>query len=113
MKEDCFKLKKARSRQYPAETITDADYADDLSLLVNTLTQSESLLPRLEQAAGGIGFHVNAEITEYIYFNQKGNISSVNGGFQKPWTSYPTTETSLFDERSHELQLIGYRSYEC
>ena len=33
--------KKTRSRQYPAETITDKDYADDLALLSNTNVSSE------------------------------------------------------------------------
>ena len=33
-------LKKARKRCYSAETITDADYADDLALLTNTTTQA-------------------------------------------------------------------------
>ena len=53
-------LKKARSRQYPTETITDVNYADDLALLANTPTQAESQLHSPEQAAGGIGLHVNA-----------------------------------------------------
>ena len=35
MQENGFTLKKARSRQYPTETITDADYADDIALLAN------------------------------------------------------------------------------
>ena len=35
--------KKARSVQYAAQTITDADYAVDLALLANTSTQAESL----------------------------------------------------------------------
>ena len=39
-----FTLKKARSRQYPAETITDVDYADEIALLANTPAQTESLL---------------------------------------------------------------------
>ena len=34
MKGNDFTLKKARSRQYPTKTITDADYADDIALLV-------------------------------------------------------------------------------
>ena len=34
---------KARSKQYPAQTITNADYADDIALLANTLAQAESL----------------------------------------------------------------------
>ncbi len=35
MKENGFKLAKERSRRYPAQTITDADYADDIALLAN------------------------------------------------------------------------------
>ena len=65
--------KKARSRRYPAETMTDADEADDLALLVNTPAQVESLLHNLEQAAGSIGLNVNE--TEYICFKQKGAVS--------------------------------------
>ena len=35
--ENCFTFfKKARGRRYPAETITDAGYANDLALLQNT-----------------------------------------------------------------------------
>ena len=61
MKENGFTLKKVRTKRYPAETITDADHADDIALFVNTPIQAESLLHSLEQAAGGIGFHVNAK----------------------------------------------------
>ena len=35
IKENGFKLTKERSRRYPAETITDTDYADDIALLAN------------------------------------------------------------------------------
>ena len=44
MKENDFSLKKARSRRHPEQTITDADYVDDIALFVNTPTQAESLL---------------------------------------------------------------------
>ena len=47
MKENGFKLRKERSRRYPAQTITDADYADDIALLSNTPIQAETLLHRL------------------------------------------------------------------
>ena len=36
--------KKPRSKQYPAETITDENYADDRTLLANTPAQVEFLL---------------------------------------------------------------------
>ena len=44
MKENGLTLKQARSRRYPAETITDADYADDLVLLADTISNAKSLL---------------------------------------------------------------------
>ena len=50
--------------RYPAKTITDADYADDIALLASTTNQAERLLHSLERAAVGIGLHVNAHKTE-------------------------------------------------
>ena len=83
IKENSFTLKKARSRWYPAETIMDADYADYIELLAITPTFAESLLYSPEQAAGGIGLHVYADKTEYMCFNQEGDISIVDGGSLK------------------------------
>ena len=83
MKENAFKLIKERSRRYPAQTITDADYADNIVLLANAPTQAETLLHSLERAAAGIGFHVNAHKTEYMCFNQRGDISTQNGNSLK------------------------------
>ena len=65
--------------RYPAKTITDADYADDIALLGNTSNQAETLLHSLERAAGGIGLHVNAHKTEYMCYNQTGGISTLDG----------------------------------
>ena len=66
IRENGFELTKKRSRRYPAETITDADYADDIAILTNTPNQAETLLHSLEWAAAGIGLHVNAHKTEYM-----------------------------------------------
>ena len=41
IRENGFELTKKRSKRYPAKTITDADYADDLALLANTPNQAE------------------------------------------------------------------------
>ena len=79
IRENGFKLTKKRSRRYPAKTITDADYADDIAILANTLNQTETLLHSLERAAVGIGLHVNAHKTEYMSFNQAGDISTEDG----------------------------------
>ena len=59
-----FTLQKARSRRYPAKKITDADYADDLALFADKITDAEQLLHSLEDAAAGIGLYVNAGETK-------------------------------------------------
>ena len=79
IRENGFELTKKRSRRYPAKTITDADYADDIAILANTPNQAKTLLHSLEQAATGIGLHVNAYKTEYMCFNQTGDISTLEG----------------------------------
>ena len=53
-------------------------YADNIALLANASAQAKTLLHSLERAAAGIGLHVNAHKTEYICFNQTGNISTLN-----------------------------------
>ena len=51
--------------------------------IVNTLARAESMLHSLENAAGGIGLHVNKDKMEYSCFNQRGDISILNGGSLK------------------------------
>ena len=79
IRENGFELKKKKSRRYPAKTITDADYADDLVILANTPNQAETLLHSWERAAAGIGFHVNANKTEFMCYNKTGDISTLDG----------------------------------
>ena len=64
IKENGFKLTEKRNRRYTANTITDADYADNRAILANTPNQTETLLHCFEQAAAGIGLHVNVHKTE-------------------------------------------------
>ena len=59
--------------------IRDADYADDIVHLAKTPSQAESLLHSLEWAAGDIGLCANADKTEFMCLNQRGNISTLNG----------------------------------
>ena len=79
IRENGFELTKKRSKRYPTKTITNADYADDLALPANTPNQAETLLHSLERAAAGIGLHVNAHKTEYMCYNQMGNITTLDG----------------------------------
>ena len=79
IRENGFELTKKINRRYPAKTITDADYADDIALLANTPNKAETLLHSLEQAAASIGLHLNANKTEYMCYNQTGDISTLDG----------------------------------
>ena len=47
IRENGFELSKKRSRRYPAKTITDTDYPDDMAILANTPNQTETLLHSL------------------------------------------------------------------
>ena len=65
-----FTLVKSRSRRHPAVVITDADYADDIALLSDSIEKAELLLHRVEEAAKQIGLHINEDKTEFMAFNQ-------------------------------------------
>ena len=77
IRENSFELTKKRSKSHPAKTITDADYADDIAILANTPNQAETLMHSLERATVGIGLHINAQKTEYVCYNQTGDITTL------------------------------------
>ena len=79
IREHGFELTKKRSRRHPAKTITEVDHADDTALLANMPNQAETLLHSLERAAAGISLHVNANKTEYMCYNQTGDITTLDG----------------------------------
>ena len=95
MKENDFKLSKERSRKYPAQTIKDTEYGNDRALLANSPTQAESTLHSLERSAAGIGLHVNADKTEYMCFNQRGDIKMLNGDSLKRVNKFTSFESSV------------------
>ena len=106
MKENGFTLAKARSRRYPTQTIMDADYTDDTALLANTTTQAQSMLHSLEHAAGGIGLHVNADKTEFMCFNQKGDISTLNGRSLKLVDEFTYLRGSISSTKNDNTWLV-------
>ncbi|MCP4491873.1 MAG: reverse transcriptase family protein [Gammaproteobacteria bacterium] len=70
MKEDYgLTLIQRRTARVPGLTVTDLDYADDLSLLSDSLEKAQSLLNELETAAATVGLHVNATKTEFMLIN--------------------------------------------
>ena len=102
MKDNVFKLAKERVRRYSAQTITEADNADDIVLMANIPAQVEALQHSLKRAAAGIGLYVNADKTEYMCFNQRYDISTQNGSspklvdtFTYPGSSVISTEKDI------------------
>ena len=78
-KELGFTLSKARSKRYPAETITDVDYADDIALMSDNIQDATYLLHNIENTAKEIGLYINAKKTEFISYNHQGTIQTVEG----------------------------------
>ena len=110
-----FTLEKSKSRRYSARTITDTDYAGNIALRANTPTQAESLLHCMERAAGDVDFSMNADKTEYMCFNQSGDISTINGGslklvdkFNNLGSSVSSTENDIDTEPSRCPWCDGY-----
>ena len=83
MKDNGFKLIKERSRIYAPRTIADVDETNDIALLANTPAQAETQLYSLKQEAAGIGLHVNRDKAEYMCFNQRGDIFTLDGSSLK------------------------------
>ena len=70
--------------------------------MANTSTQAETLLHSLERATAGIGLRVNAHKTEYMCFNQTGDIYTRSGSslklvdkFTYQGSSVSTTEADI------------------
>ena len=76
-------LTERRSRRHPAIKITDADYADDLTLFADKIEDAQRLLHSLEAAAADIGLHVNASETDYICYRQDGHIVTMDDSHLK------------------------------
>ena len=67
-------LTKQKSGRYPGKKITDADYADDLAVLADTLKDATTLLRNIEKVAKQIGLYLNADKTEFICENQDASV---------------------------------------
>ena len=69
-----------RSRRYPAKKVQDADFADDLALLTNTIAEAQKFLHDLEGAANSVGLHLNELKTKYMSMNcHSANITAKSG----------------------------------
>ena len=65
-KEKGILLKAENGRRHPAQYLTDLDFADDLGLLSEQVSDAESLLQSLEDAASLVGLYCNESKTKFI-----------------------------------------------
>ena len=69
-----------RSRRHPEIRVTDADFADDLALLTDTIPEAQNFLMSLEDAANSIGLHMNVKKTKFMEINaEPGKIRAASG----------------------------------
>ena len=61
-----FTLQHRRSRRHPAVKVTDADFADDLALITDSVAVAQKFLESLELAANSVGLHLNEGKTKYM-----------------------------------------------
>ena len=107
VKELGLTLRQSRGRRYPAETITDADYADDLALFADSIEDATQLLHSLEKASGDVGLYVNAKKTEFIPYNVEGSIKTIKGDPVKQVNSFIYLGSEAADTESDVNIRIG------
>ena len=82
-----------------------------IAILANTPDQAETLLHSLERAAASIGLHVNAHKTEYICYNQTGDISTLEGTPLKLVDKFTYLGSSVEStEKKKKKKKIGHRN---
>ena len=92
MKDNSFKLAKDRSKRYPAQTITDADYADDLVFLANTPAQAETL--------NGSSLKLDNKFTN-LGISASSTGTDINTQLAKAWTANDGLSISYRSYGSH------------
>lgn len=65
-----FQLHPRKSSRHPAVYLTDADFADDIALISNSIENAQILLNSLESAANCVGLYLNDSKTEYMSFTK-------------------------------------------
>ncbi len=74
-----FTLSESLSSRNPTQKLTNVDYADDLAVTSDTISNAEKLLHHLKDAAKDVGLYVNASKTKHISFDQQGTIQTISG----------------------------------
>ena len=74
-----FTIKPRQSRRHPAQCQTDLDFADDISLLSDSISKAQKLLDLVQVECKKIGLKINASKTKFIALNSADNIKLMAG----------------------------------
>lgn len=74
-----FTLSPRLSSQYPAKKLINIDYANDLAITADTITNATVLQHNLQNADNDVVLYVNSTKTEFIGFNQQNIIQTISG----------------------------------
>lgn len=107
LKEFDFALKTARGKRFPAETITDADYADDLALFTSNIEETRKLVHSLEKASDDDGLYVNAKKTEFMPFQLERSMKTLKAETVKEVYSFVYLGCEIANTESDVNNRIG------
>ena len=79
---------KQRSRRYTVIKITDAEYADDLVIFVDSSRNAEKLLNVLEKSGKTVGRKVNIKKTSHMNINSNKTVTSIYGDVLKNFDNF-------------------------
>ena len=58
-----------KSRRIPPKIITDLDFADDIALISDLISEAQQLLLAVERECKGVALLINAPKTKFMSFN--------------------------------------------
>jgi len=108
--ESGFTLTPRRSRRHPPIIITNTDFADDITLLSDTVEKAQLLLTQVEKVAAMIGLHINEKKTEYMAYKYgEVKLKSILGTIFKAVTDFKYLgswiDSSLKDMDIYRIQM--------
>ena len=71
-KERGLTLEHRWSSRHPDKYMTDIDFAEDLTLLADSIAGAEKSLHHIEATAREVGFYINANKTEFMFQTETG-----------------------------------------
>ena len=64
-----WNIQPARSRRIHTKKLADTEFADDIALTTNTVSEAQNLLISVEEAAQMVGLNLNVSKTKYLTVN--------------------------------------------